>query len=73
MAQVMDSLRGWKDMSRDEMIAMYEAGHFAGVEELRTNDRLYEKVAPMGVNDIMMAVQYRCRGGGCTALGLSVD
>ena len=26
---------------------------------MKKNDRLYEKVAPMGVNDIMMAVQYQ--------------
>ncbi len=26
---------------------------------MKKNDRLYQKVAPMGVNDIMMAVQYK--------------
>lgn len=31
----------------------------AGVEEMRRSDRLFERVAPMGVNDIMMAVTYR--------------
>lgn len=27
---------------------------------MRRSDRLFERVAPMGVNDIMMAVTYRC-------------
>ena len=25
---------------------------------MKANDRLYQKIAPMGVNDIMMAIQY---------------
>ena len=60
MDEVLANLRGWRGMSRAALLRMFEGGHFAGVEELRTNDRLFAKVAPMGVNDIMMAVQYRC-------------
>ena len=41
---------------------MFERGHFAGVEEMRTNERLFERVAPMGVNDIAMACQYEFEG-----------
>ena len=26
---------------------------------MKANDRLYQKIAPMGVNDIMMAIQYQ--------------
>lgn len=37
---------------------MFEKGHFAALDQLKANDRLFQKVAPMGVNDIMMAVQY---------------
>ena len=32
---------------------------------MRRSDRLFERVAPMGVNDIMMAVQYRWVGARC--------
>ena len=38
---------------------MFEKGNFAGLEEMKRNERLFARVAPMGVNDIMMAVQYR--------------
>ena len=38
---------------------VFEKGHFAGLEDMKRNERLFNKVAPMGVNDIMMAVQYR--------------
>jgi surfactin synthase thioesterase subunit len=38
---------------------VFEKGNFAGLDELKKNDRLFKKVAPMGVNDIMMAVQYQ--------------
>ena len=38
---------------------VFEKGNFAGLEEMKRNKRLFNKVAPMGVNDIMMAVQYR--------------
>jgi surfactin synthase thioesterase subunit len=41
---------------------VFERGHFAGVEEMRTNERLFERVAPMGVNDIAMACQYKFEG-----------
>ena len=38
---------------------VFEKGNFAGIEAMKTNDRLYQRVAPMGVNDIIMAVQYK--------------
>ena len=40
-------------------LQVFEKGNFAGLEEMKRNERLFNKVAPMGVNDIMMAVQYR--------------
>ena len=40
---------------------MFEKGNFAGVEEMSRNERLFNRVAPMGVNDILMAVQYKNR------------
>lgn len=59
LEEVMKTLRGWKDMPREKLLLAFEAGHFAGVEEMKKNERLFNRVAPMGVNDIMMAVQYR--------------
>ena len=40
---------------------VFEKGNFAGLEDMKRSERLFNKVAPMGVNDIMMAVQYRHR------------
>ncbi len=40
-------------------VQVFEKGNFAGLEEMKKNERLFNKVAPMGINDIMMAVQYR--------------
>ena len=37
---------------------VFEKGNFAGLEEMKKNDRLFRQVAPMGVADIMLAVQY---------------
>ncbi len=38
---------------------VFEKGNFAGLEQMKESNRLFQKVAPMGVNDIMMAVQYK--------------
>ena len=38
---------------------VFEKGNFAGLNEMKSNDRLFQKIAPIGVNDIMMAVQYQ--------------
>ena len=57
--EVMKTLHAWKDMPREKLLLAFEAGHFAGVEEMKKSERLFNRVAPMGVNDIMMAVQYR--------------
>ena len=37
---------------------VFEKGNFAGLEEMKKNERLFQRVAPMGVADIAMAVQY---------------
>ena len=41
------------------ILQVFEKGNFAGLEEMKSNERLFNRVAPMGVNDIMMAVQYK--------------
>lgn len=63
--EVMRVLRSWRDQPKHVVLRAFEAGNFAGVEEMQRNDRLFERVAPMGVNDIMMAVQYRWAGLQC--------
>ncbi|CAL8466746.1 g6282 [Coccomyxa elongata] len=57
--EVMEKLRGWDKLPKETLMLVFEKGNFAGLEEMKKNERLFNKVAPMGVNDIMMAVQYR--------------
>ncbi len=38
---------------------VFEKGNFAGLDEMKKNERLFNRVAPMGVNDILAAVQYK--------------
>ncbi|KDD71443.1 hypothetical protein H632_c5012p0 [Helicosporidium sp. ATCC 50920] len=58
MANVAGVLRMWRMLPKEAVMKAFEAGNFAGVEEMKANDRLFERVAPLGVNDILMAVQY---------------
>ena len=51
-------LNTWQTVPKETLLKAFEAGNFAGVDEMKRNDRLFQRVAPMGVNDIMMAVQY---------------
>jgi hypothetical protein len=67
--EVMAILRTWQDLPKETLLKAFEAGNFAGVEEMKRSDRLFERVAPMGVNDIMMAVQYRWAGQGWQGQG----
>ena len=41
------------------MTQVFEKGNFAGLEEMKRNPRLFDRVAPMGVTDIIMAVSYK--------------
>ncbi len=52
-------LATWDKVPKEQLLAVFERGNFAGVEEMRTNERLFNRVAPMGVNDIAMACQYK--------------
>ena len=36
-------------------LQVFEKGNFAGLEELKKNERLFKCVAPTGVNDILIA------------------
>ncbi len=51
-------LSTWDKVPKAQLLEVFERGHFAGVEEMRTNERLFNRVAPMGVNDIAMACMY---------------
>lgn len=38
---------------------VFEKGNFAGVDAMKKSEKLFNRIAPMGVADITMAVQYR--------------
>ena len=59
LEEVMAFLATWDKVPKAQLLEVFERGHFAGVEEMRTNERLFNRVAPMGVNDIAMACQYK--------------
>ena len=40
------------------LLQVFEKGNFAGLEEMKCNPRLFDRIAPMGVTDIIMAVSY---------------
>lgn len=52
-------LATWDKVPKEQLLEVFERGHFAGVEEMRTNERLFNRVAPMGVTDIAMACKYK--------------
>ena len=56
--RVLERLRGWRSLPREEVLYAFEAGHFAGIEEMKQSDALFDQVAPMAVNDIIMACRY---------------
>ena len=39
-------------------LQVFEKGNFAGLDEMKRNPRLFDRIAPMGVTDIIMAVSY---------------
>lgn len=59
LEEVLTFLRGWRELPREKVLQAFEGGHFAGVEEMKRNHRLFDRIAPLGVNDIIMAVQYK--------------
>ena len=40
---------------------VFEKGNFAGLEAMKANPRMFARVAPMGVADIVTAVRYQHR------------
>ena len=42
-------------------LQVFEKGNFAGLDAMRANQRLFDRVAPMGVADILSAVRYQHR------------
>lgn len=55
----MTLLSTWDKIPREQLLAIFEKGNFAGVDEMRTNDYLLARVAPMGINDVAMACRYQ--------------
>ena len=56
---VLSRLQQWRTLPKEEVLCAFEAGHFAGLEEMKQSEALFNRVAPMAVNDIIMAVQYQ--------------
>ena len=48
----------WRSLPKAKVLRAFEAGQFAGIEEMKASDQLYKRVAPIAINDIKMAVQY---------------
>lgn len=57
--EVLEFLKGWRNLPREKVLLAFEGGHFAGIEEMKNNQNLFNRVAPLAVNDIMMAIQYK--------------
>lgn len=55
----MSKLRQWKQLPKELLLHAFKKANFAGVDQMEANDRLFQRIAPIGVNDIMMAVQYQ--------------
>jgi len=51
-------LRAWKSLPKALVLSVFKAGNFAGVADMETDPRLYDRVAPVGVADILLAVTY---------------
>jgi surfactin synthase thioesterase subunit len=56
--RVLNRLKSWRSLPKRDVLYAFEAGHFAGIEEMKRSDELFERVAPMAVNDIIMACKY---------------
>jgi len=56
--RVLERLRSWRSLPKDEVLYAFEAGHFAGIEEMKRSTELFDQVAPMAVNDIIMACRW---------------
>lgn len=56
--EVTRRLEGWRSLPREEVLYAFEAGHFAGIEEMMASEKLFDKVAPMAISDIIMAINY---------------
>lgn len=72
------ALRGWRSLPKATVLSVFKAGNFAGVDEMERNPRLFDRVAPVGVADILLAVGYHASeetdendgdGGGKGAVG----
>jgi len=59
--EVLRRLENWRSLPKDDILYAFEAGHFAGIEEMKESDLLFDRVAPIAIHDIVMAVNYEFR------------
>ena len=58
IASATAKLRSWQSLPREVVMSVFQKGNFAGVADMAANPRLFDRVAPIGVADILMAVSY---------------
>eukprot|EP00887_Chlorella_sp_A99_P003362 scaffold26.g3362.t1 len=58
-AEGLEKLRRWREQGKEELLGVFAATGFAGVDHMRRSDRLFQHMAPVAVADLIMAVQYR--------------
>jgi len=69
IAAATSKLRSWRSLPRAVVMSVFQKGNFAGVADMAANPRLFDRVAPIGVADILMAVSYVAPPPGRPALG----
>lgn len=59
MEAVLEMLNSPETVNKEEALARFKRAHFSGVEEMRTNDDLFQRVVRIVGPDLSMACQYK--------------
>ena len=59
MEDVLQLLANLDTANKEETLEKFDRAHFAGVEEMRTNDQLFQRVVRTLGPDLAMAAQYK--------------
>eukprot|EP00887_Chlorella_sp_A99_P003340 scaffold26.g3340.t1 len=58
LGEAIDNLRNWRQQTKQQLLDGFVVVGFAGVDDMSRNDRLFQRVAPIAVADLIMAVQH---------------
>lgn len=58
LEEALANLRAWDKLPKEKLLESFEQAHFAGIEEIKQNDKLFQRLAPMAVADLVMAMTY---------------